>query len=51
MLAGPRREAILEAMTHPSEENTQRKESVTTPVQNVESEALPVDMASFAQIW
>ena len=38
-------------MTHPSEENTQRKESVATPVQNVESDAPPMDMASFAKIW
>lgn len=31
------REAVLEDITHPSEENTQRKEAVTTPVQKVDN--------------
>ena len=31
---------MLEALTRPSEENTQRKESVTTPVQKVENPQL-----------
>lgn len=31
------REAVLEGLTNPSEENTQRKEAVTTPVQKVDN--------------
>lgn len=34
------REAVLEGLTHPSEENTQRKEAVTTPVQKVDNPEL-----------
>lgn len=34
------REAVLEAITHPSEENAQRKDSVATPVENVDNPSL-----------
>jgi hypothetical protein len=36
---------VLEAITHPSEENTQRKDSVATPVQTVEKDPATVVLA------
>ena len=39
------REAVLEAITQPSEENTARKDSVDTPVQTVEKDPETIVLA------